>query len=675
MATKESGWAPIRPRGEVGVLPPIAWAAAKGSPELSPRCLRRELRLAGPAALDGAGGNGYGAAEREAWPSGFHWLTLLVLLLVTAAGARAATDTHDWRGDWELPDGFTMHIDTEAYDAPTSIAFVPNPGTSPKSPRYYVTELEGRVKVVTQDRSVYTFAEKLWTRGALKDLPDPDGESGTAAITLEPERGYIFVSFTYRDPHNILRNGMVRFDCEPQVFGLKPLRTHLNTELFKQDISLVTHQIGSMVLDGTNLMVSVGDGGQHFKCENVDSTLGKLLRMTLDMKPVRDNPYYEDDDPLRPVNYVWASGLRNPFGLTRVGDRYFATENGFDIDRFLEIRQADNFHWDGHDWSIGMNAPLVLGPTHAPVHLVFLPQSNTLFPPEHRSKFYVAMAGGKSMRAGLLAIDYDFARSRLASRPRQFALHLTEKDREVDPVGVAIGPDGLYMVSLYPVRKDRGAKGAVVRISYDPANQISRFLGADAKAQTILVGRACYNCHGQRTTDLNVAPPLDRETLVPRILERLHSKGYRSDVAELDRVEIAPYAAYRAARKEVLAARGDQQARLWMTYHILEPMFDRKSSAMPNLGLSREEAEDVANYLVRQNIGSTGLVGFVKSCVHPFLYGPAKRRHLVGAFAMGFCLAFALLAGWKLAHPTRTQVASASAPASAPAERPVSKAA
>ncbi|MCI0481371.1 MAG: hypothetical protein L0213_07270, partial [Candidatus Dadabacteria bacterium] len=55
-----------------------------------------------------------------------------------------------------------MAIDTEGYSFPTSIAFVPEPGSGPRDPLYFVTELRGRVKVVTNDRSVHTFAEDIF---------------------------------------------------------------------------------------------------------------------------------------------------------------------------------------------------------------------------------------------------------------------------------------------------------------------------------------------------------------------------------------------------------------------------------------------------------------------------------------------------------------------------------
>jgi glucose/arabinose dehydrogenase len=575
-----------------------------------------------------------------------HRLGGSIAAALVACRALSASAASDWQSDWDLPEGFSIHIDVEGFDAPTALAFVPQPGPDPKSPLYFVTELHGKLKVVTRDRSIYTFAENFFSIG-LPPLPNPDGESGLAAVTLEPKHGYVFVSFAYQDTNKVLRNGMVRFQSVPGTFGLKALGTNSFNELLKPEISRVTHQAGSMVLDGDALLVSVGDGGQHLKSHDLDSTLGKILRMNFDGRPLPDNPYYEDDDPLKPRNFVWASGLRNTFGLVGVEGRLFASENGFEMDRFLELRRGENYGWDGTDWSIGLSVAAVFSPTVAPVHVAWLPATNTIFPPAYRSKFYVAFAGGKALAAGLVMFDYDFVRSRLTRSPKQFLLHLAEKRRELDPTGVAVGPDGLYVTAIYPIRHERGAKSAVLRVAYEPERKQVHHRGADEQALLIMTHKGCYSCHGQRPNDLNIAPPLDRETLVPRIIERLDSPAYRAEVRELDALNVEPYQSYRGARQAVLASRGVERARVWMKYHILEPTFDRRTSAMPSLGLTENEAQQVADYLVRRNIGDVGVTGFFKSLAQPYLFGPAKRRHLLGAFGMGFAAAIGLLLPWR----------------------------
>jgi hypothetical protein len=78
---------------------------------------------------------------------------------------------------------------------------------------------------------------------------------------------------------------------------------------------------------------------------------------------------------------------------------------------------------------------------------------------------------------------------------------------------------------------------------------------------------------------------------------------------------------------------------------------------MPNLGLTEKEAQSVADYLMRRNVGDIGVTGFFKSFAQPYLYGPAKRRHLAGALVMGF-LAGSCTAGTPLIYFLRRRRAN-----------------
>src|SRR5215208_4372675 len=128
------------------------------------------------------------------------------------------TKSFDWRSDWAVPEGFALQSDTEGYHFPTAIAFVPEPGSDPKDPLYFVTELRGRIKVITNDRSTYTFAENFFQLQPEQELPEVEGETGLAGICLAPEQGYVFVTFAYQDPDGVLRNNVARFEAAPHTF-------------------------------------------------------------------------------------------------------------------------------------------------------------------------------------------------------------------------------------------------------------------------------------------------------------------------------------------------------------------------------------------------------------------------------------------------------------------------
>ena len=107
------------------------------------------------------------------------------LALVTILGAACAAETSpetnpeefDWRADWKVEEGFSIDIDTQGYELPTAIAFVPSPGHGPQDPLYFVTELLGTLKLVTNNRTVYTFAE-----GFLRSDPPFDSQATIAGM-------------------------------------------------------------------------------------------------------------------------------------------------------------------------------------------------------------------------------------------------------------------------------------------------------------------------------------------------------------------------------------------------------------------------------------------------------------------------------------------------------------
>ncbi|HXV97136.1 MAG TPA: PQQ-dependent sugar dehydrogenase, partial [Anaerolineae bacterium] len=229
-------------------------------------------------------------------------LMALLFSLVYSQPAASQEAPYDWKSDWAVAEGFTMTIDSEGYSLPTAIAFVPNPGPEPKDPLYFVTELRGKVKVVTNDRSVYTFAENFFQLKIERELPAGKGENGLAGICLDPAHGYVFVTFAYQDEEGVLRNNIARFQAKPETFSLEPSDQIAFTEVFAAFRSGYAHQIGPCQVQDETLYVSVGEAWQSNLAQQIDAMIGKVIRMTLDGKPVPDNPFYEDDDPKKTAN-------------------------------------------------------------------------------------------------------------------------------------------------------------------------------------------------------------------------------------------------------------------------------------------------------------------------------------------------------------------------------------
>ena len=122
----------------------------------------------------------------------FYLVGCTAIELTKSSATRNNSQPEDWLRDWAIEEGFLIERDSIGYQLPTAIAFVPNPGIGAKDPLYFVTELYGTVKVITNDRSVFTFAENFYL------LNDTERHIGLTGICLELKQGYVFVTFTYQ---------------------------------------------------------------------------------------------------------------------------------------------------------------------------------------------------------------------------------------------------------------------------------------------------------------------------------------------------------------------------------------------------------------------------------------------------------------------------------------------
>ncbi len=570
----------------------------------------------------------------------------LFIVLAAYFQPGTAAETNGWKKDWSLKEGFDLNIDTEGYNFPAAIAFVPDPGKGPKDPLYFVTELRGKVKVVTNDRTVHTFAENFFELEPDRELPDFSGEIGLAGICLDPANGYVFVTFAYQDEDKILHNNIARFDTEPGTFSLQPGSMTAFTDVFSREDSSPSHQIGPcQVYDGM-LYVSVGDGSHSRRSRKIDSILGKILRMTLDGKPVRSNPYYVDDDVTKARNYVWAAGLRNPFGLMIVDGRVFVADNGPSVDRFIEVREGEDYLWDGSDASIATNADALFVPAVGVTGLTYFPKHLDIVPEEYRGRFYLDLCGDpdsdplKSSGRGIVELDYGFDRSRLLSPPEMILRYKGKSFQTL--VGLAVGPDGLYFTPILPLEDGRSV---VFKISYDPGSKHPYTPENETDATLLIEQNGCYGCHKLNEKGWGTAGPrLDRDRLVPSVSDRLRTDEYAERINEIDRLETEPYKSYRDERAEVLGKKGIDKIRAWVKYHIMEPKFDNPDAAMPNLGIDSEKAELITLYLVPDAPDLRSRLWLKFHGIIPEL----RYRHLVYSFLLGAAITLLIAGGYAL---------------------------
>ena len=360
--------------------------------------------------------------------------------------------------------GFVVEAVAGDLQLPVAIAFVPHPGDGPDAPLYYVAELYGEVKVVTRGGEVQSFASDLLDIMPTGHFPG-SGESGLGGIAVDPVSGDVFVTGVYWPDRTI-------WGLHPRVLRLRASEDGLRAVAVETVIAFVdeaqapSHQISNISFgpDGM-LYVHVGDGAVHETAQDMTSIRGKILRLDRDGTPPPDNPFYDPAGGIDAADYVYALGLRNPFGgAWRAADQsLYSVENGPTTDRLAKIVAGRNYLWDGTDASMRSFALHTWESPTAPVQIAFV-QPETFggsgFPRRKWDSAFVTESGptwasgvqthGKRITEVVLGVE------RAESAP------LIEYDGtgKATVAGIAAGPDGLYFTGLY---RDYGYEKAIDR--------------------------------------------------------------------------------------------------------------------------------------------------------------------------------------------------------------------
>ena len=576
----------------------------------------------------------------------FFVLNLLLVFTSFAFQDDIVTNSgYDWKQDWLIEDGFKISTDAKGFNLPTAIAFVPEPGPDPKDPLYYVTELRGKVKVVTNDRSVYTFADLAdddFNFTPKEELPSGLGQGGCAGIGLDPVNGYVFVTSLYRDKNDIMRNNIVRFETKPGTFAILPGNKKAFTELFSDFESGLAHHIGPCVVKDGYLYVSIGEAWQPFKTLQVDQLYGKILRMTLDGKPVPGNPFYKNDSTKVAENYVWCYGLRNSFGIKFVGERLFAADNGMNIDRFIEIIKGENYQWNGSDNSIAMNAKYIWTPALGPVQMDFYAGNTAVFPKEYNESFFVALSGAVEFKKmpGIFMIKYSMQEDKIVEVPKHFLKYKGKSWQMV--TGLAMGPDGLYFSPIFP---DQNGETKILKITYGDADHHPFTLVQNDKPIQMFIEKGCVGCHSiDGTFDYGggAAPPIVRgNSFIRKISSRVFSEGYMTSLKKVDESTKEKHVAFKAARNDLLMTQDSlERVKIWLVSYLQEPEFDKTYHIqMPNLGLTADEANLIADYLLERP-GPKGFADRIKQLLKPPFGFKQLALVLFGGMIAGFTVVF-----------------------------------
>ncbi|MVM33773.1 hypothetical protein GO755_27290 [Spirosoma sp. HMF4905] len=180
---------------------------------------------------------------------------------------------------------------------PTAMAFA-------SDGRIFVTEQGGNLRVIKNGALLATPFISLTV--------DAAGERGLIGVVLDPDfatNHYIYLYHTIpgSPPHNRISrytaNGdVVLAGSEVIILDLDPLSSATN------------HNGGAMKFgkDG-KLYVGVGENANGANAQNLDTNLGKILRINPDGSAPADNPFPTGSAQRK---QVWAYGVRNPYTIS-----------------------------------------------------------------------------------------------------------------------------------------------------------------------------------------------------------------------------------------------------------------------------------------------------------------------------------------------------------------------
>jgi len=377
--------------------------------------------------------------------------------------------------------GYRVEVVATGFQLPVNIAFVPNPLPAADAPIYYVAELYGTIKVILRDGTVQDYATNLLNFNPTGNFPG-SGEQGLAGLAVDPTNGDVFASAVYSSipgveaaPHY---PRVMRFTS---TNGGRTAATQTTILNMPNESMGQSHQISNVSFGPDGMVyVHLGDGFDANTAQNLASYRGKILRMTRTGAAPNDNPFYSTADGINARDYVFAYGLRNPFGgAWRDADgRHYEVENGPSVDRICQVVRGRNYLWNGSDASMFNFAIYNWNPAVGPVNMAFIQagtQGGSGFPATKFDHMFISESGptwgtgpqtnGKRISEFVL----DAAGNRV-SGPTPLIEYTGSGKGTV--VGLASGPDGLYFSDFYkdldfvtPI--DRGANILRVRFVGD----------------------------------------------------------------------------------------------------------------------------------------------------------------------------------------------------------------
>lgn len=350
--------------------------------------------------------------------------------------------------------GYVVEVVASGFRMPVNIAFIPNPGPNPEDALYYVTELYGAIKVVRRNGQVSTYADNLLNYTPSGAFPG-SGEQGMGGIAVHPVTGNVYVAMLRNNGGSANHPRLVRFNSTDGGLTAATQTVLLN---MAPEVQGQSHFCSNLTIGPDDkLYLHNGDGFDASTSLNMDQYRGKVLRVNLDGTAPTDNPFYNAGNGIGPRDYIYAYGLRNPFGgAWRASDQaHYEVENGPSRDRMAKITRGTSYGYTGANADMSINAIYNWEISTGPVNMSFIePETfgGSLFPASKMGRAYVTLSGP----------TYGLGPQSLGKRIEEFQINASgavvgapqtlveyNGSGRATACGIAAGPDGIYFTDLY----------------------------------------------------------------------------------------------------------------------------------------------------------------------------------------------------------------------------------
>jgi putative heme-binding domain-containing protein len=373
--------------------------------------------------------------------------TDLIDYLASLRTGRAATPGEGGAGLLRLPAGFKAQTVATGFSGATALEVAPDG-------RVFVCEQTGTLRVIKNG--------KLLTKPFLKLSVDATWERGLIGVTVAPDfpkTPHLFVCYVAGKPypHHVVSRFTARGDAaEP---GSEKILFEGDDQTKLGGDVPAGHQGGAIHFgkDG-KLYVALGDQTAGKPAQELNSLLGRLLRINADGAIPPDNPFFTK--ARGKYRATWALGLRNPFTFAVQAEtgRLFINDVGGKAEEINEGVAGANYGWPTVDHGPTTD-PRFRGPIHHyPTACItggaFAPRG-LRWPKEYRGRYFF----GDFNHGWIKTID-----PAKPATARSFAIGLRR------PVDLRFAADG----SLYVLLRDawvidnwfKGGSGALLRIRH-----------------------------------------------------------------------------------------------------------------------------------------------------------------------------------------------------------------